>query len=240
MTYPILMHDSPNFDDRPANAVIDTIIIHYTGMPTAAEALARLCDDSAEAKERGRVSCHYFIEEDGKTFSLVDDRARAWHAGVSHWRGRANLNDTSIGIELVNQGHEGDYKIFPRAQLDALIALCKLLFEHHPIKPGNILAHSDVAPGRKIDPGEKFNWRYLAKNGVGVWPEPEPDDYTRGQAYLSSASGLRQGLIRFGYNPSVAVEVMCQAFNRHFSGNDASTMTWEAAACLAWLNRKTL
>lgn len=236
----ILLHDSPNFDDRPANAVIDSIVIHYTGMPTAAEALARLCDGSPEAQERGRVSCHYLIEEDGKIYSLVDDKNRAWHAGVSYWRGRTGLNDTSIGIELVNEGHDGNYKVFPRAQLDALVYLCKQLCEHHPIKQENIVAHSDIAPGRKIDPGEKFNWRYLAKNGIGIWPDPEPEDYARAQTYLSSSTALRNGLIRLGYNPALSIEVLSQAFNRHFSGNDTTNLTWESAASLVYLNRKIL
>lgn len=240
MKFPIIINESPNCDDRPVNIEIDTIVLHYTGMLTAAEALDRLSDTSPEARARGRVSAHYLVDEEGKIYAMVDERDRAWHAGESYWRGRTNLNDFSIGIELANPGHDLGYRIFPRVQLDALVELCASICKRHPIKPDHVLGHSDIAPGRKIDPGEKFNWRHLARNGIGYWPEAEADDYPRAQFYLSSPTALRNGLIKFGYNPDIETSVMCQAFNRHFGRTDATILTWEVAASLSWLTRKVL
>ena len=156
---------SPNHDARPPGAPIDTLVIHYTGMRTAAEALARLADPAA------KVSAHYVIEEDGTIWRMVDETRRAWHAGVSAWRGRRDLNDVSIGIELVNPGHEWGYRPFPVLQLAALADLGLALLSRHPIAARNIVAHSDIAPARKQDPGELFDWRGLARNGVGLWPD---------------------------------------------------------------------
>ena len=237
MKNPVTLNLSENYDDRPFEAVIDTIVLHYTGMRSTEEALARLCDDSREARERGRVSAHYLIDEDGKIFVLVDERDRAWHAGKSYWRGRTNLNDTSIGIELSNPGHEFGYHAFPRAQLDSLIEVCQTVFKRHPIKKHLVLGHSDVAPGRKMDPGEKFNWRLLARNGVGLWPVPISEDYERGQLYLSSPTILRGALIKYGYDPDIDLDVMCSAFNRHYAKTDSPVITWEVAAMLSCLGR---
>ncbi|HLJ64751.1 MAG TPA: N-acetylmuramoyl-L-alanine amidase, partial [Stellaceae bacterium] len=138
---------SPNHNDRPGTGEVDMLILHYTGMKSADAALERLC--SIEA----RVSAHYLIEEDGATWRLVEEHARAWHAGVSFWGGRTDINDASIGIELVNPGHEWGYRPFPAAQMTALVALCHGILERHPIPPHHILAHSDIAPQRKADPG---------------------------------------------------------------------------------------
>lgn len=155
---------SPNCETRPAEAAIDTLILHYTGMRSADEARARMCDPAA------RVSAHYMIEENGKVWRLVDEGLRAWHAGLSWWRGAANLNDRSIGIELVNPGHEFGYRDFPAAQIRALAALCREIRSRHPIPQNRILGHSDIAPLRKQDPGERFPWRELASKGIGLWP----------------------------------------------------------------------
>lgn len=239
MKFPIFIQESPNFDDRPFQTQVDTIIVHYTGMNSMEEAMERLCD-SSPSNGLGRVSAHYLIDEDGRTFALVDERDRAWHAGTSYWRGRTNINDFSIGIELVNPGHDHGYKPFPRIQLDALVELCKSICKRNPIKQDHILAHSDIAPGRKIDPGEKFNWRHLARAGFGYWPEAEAEDYPRAQNYLSSPTSLRAALIRYGYNPEVDTKTMCQAFNRHYGRTDSGILTWEVAASLSWLNRKIL
>ncbi|MCB1538347.1 MAG: N-acetylmuramoyl-L-alanine amidase [Rhodospirillales bacterium] len=236
----IVIQSSPNFDDRPAGAVVDAIVIHYTGMQTTEAALDRLSDTSPEARERGRVSAHYLIDEAGLIYALVDEAGRAWHAGVSQWRGRHGLNDTSIGIELSNPGHDFGYTAFPRVQMDALIDLCKGICKRHPIQPDHVLGHSDIAPGRKIDPGEKFNWRLLARAGIGYWPEPEADDFPRAQMYLSSPTALRAALVKFGYDPDLPTAVLCQAFNRHFAGSDSDTLTWQNAASLSWLNRQIL
>lgn len=238
--FPVILNPSKNCNDRPFGTVIDTIVIHYTGMATAEEALNRLCDYSAEATERGRVSAHYMIDEEGKVYALVDEIDRAWHAGQSYWRGRTNINDMSIGIELVNPGHEHGYKVFPRPQLDSLVDLCKAIQKRHPIKPENVVGHSDISPTRKRDPGEKFNWRHLARNGIGLWPEAEAEDYPRAQMYLSSPSTFRNALVKYGFHPDTDVPTMCRAFNLHYGRTDSETMTWEVAASLSWLNRKIL
>lgn len=153
-----VLHDykSPNFGDRRGgHEKPSMIIIHYTGMKTGEEALERLCDLKSE------VSAHYLIEEDGRLFQLVDDDKRAWHAGVSAWAGETDINSASIGIELVNPGHEWGYRAFPDVQIDVLIDLCRDLICKYNIAPERILGHEDVAPGRKQDPGELFPWDKL-------------------------------------------------------------------------------
>lgn len=154
---------SQNHDARPAN-LIDTLVLHYTGMKTATEAIERLCDPAAE------VSAHYVVEEDGTIWSLVPEELRAWHAGQSYWRGRTGLNDVSIGIEIINPGHEWGYRDFPPSQMESVIKLCQGIVRRHPIPPFNVVAHSDIAPRRKLDPGERFSWSSLAQSGIGLWP----------------------------------------------------------------------
>ena len=151
---------SPNFSYRKNLNIIDTIIIHYTGMQNAQSALNYLCS------HRSRVSSHYFINEKGKLWQLVDDNNVAWHAGVSKWLDRKNLNETSIGIELVNPGHEHGYQEFTNDQYKTLEELIKSLIDKFDIKIDRILGHSDIAPSRKLDPGEKFNWHKLAKKKI--------------------------------------------------------------------------
>jgi len=145
---------SPNFGERLLP--ISMVVLHYTGMPTGAEALARMLDPEAE------VSAHYMIDEDGTVFQLVDEDMRAWHAGRSYWRGITDVNSASVGIELVNPGHEFGYRPFADAQIDALIPLLAEIKVRHDIPRANIVGHSDVAPGRKEDPGELFDWEALA------------------------------------------------------------------------------
>ncbi len=156
---------SPNFDPRPAGGGIDLLILHYTGMRTALEALERLCDPAA------KVSAHYLIDEDGTVARLVAEQHRAWHAGVSSWRGRRDINAASIGIELVNPGHEFGYRPFPEAQMAALEVLARGILARHPVPARHVLGHSDVAPLRKQDPGERFDWPRLARAGIGLWPD---------------------------------------------------------------------
>lgn len=156
-------YKSPNWNERPDGVAIDTVILHYTGMKSGAAALARLCDEQAE------VSAHYLIEEDGRVFQLVAEDKRAWHAGVSCWQGRNNLNHSSIGIELVNPGLEFGYRRFPKAQIDSLINLLHGIKTRHKIPASRYLGHSDVAPLRKDDPGELFPWQQLAKHGFGLF-----------------------------------------------------------------------
>lgn len=159
----IIQQPSPNFDER-GDAPIDMLVMHYTGMQTGEAALARLCEAAA------KVSAHYLIEEDGRIFQMVDESKRAWHAGVSYWRGHTDINARSIGIELVNPGHEWGYRPFPQAQMESLVWLSKGILARHPIPPENVVGHEHVAPSRKQDPGELFDWEFLGKHGIGLWP----------------------------------------------------------------------
>lgn len=161
----ILDLPSPNQDERPHGTPIDTLVLHYTGMQSAEAAIARLRDPAA------KVSSHYVVDEDGTVLRLVPEARRAWHAGESFWRGGRALNANSIGIEIVNPGHDWGYRPFPVLQLVALCDLCLEILSRHPIPPRNVVAHSDIAPARKQDPGELFDWRGLARNGVGLWPD---------------------------------------------------------------------
>lgn len=165
-------HPSPNWNERPAGVKPDMVIIHYTGMETGVAALKRLADPATE------VSAHYLIEEDGRIFALVDEAKRAWHAGISCWRGRENLNHNSIGIELVNPGHEFGYRAFPDAQITSLLALLEGVATRHDIKKDAYIGHSDIAPDRKTDPGELFPWAQLAAKGYGLWSTVAGHDKT--------------------------------------------------------------
>jgi N-acetylmuramoyl-L-alanine amidase len=199
---------SPNFDAR--NAAVDILLLHYTGMKTAQDALDRLRDPKAE------VSAHYTVDEDGTIYRMVAEEQRAWHAGASYWAGARDLNARSIGIEIVNPGHEHGYRAFPEAQMQAVLALSREIVARHRIKPARVLGHSDVAPLRKEDPGELFNWAMLAANGVGLWPSPKPCNW-------SDAAFLLQ-LGRYGYDlegpaggdAGKARRAAITAFVRHF------------------------
>ncbi len=184
------------------------IILHYTGMVNGPAALARLCDP------RAAVSAHYVIEEDGTIHRLVLENRRAWHAGHASWRGMDNINDRSIGIELVNPGHTYGYRPFPEPQMVSLEMLLKDILTRHVIAPQNILAHSDVAPTRKSDPGELFDWRRLAMAGIGLWPSDETVDAA---THPVDHSAFLAKLTAYGYsiqeNNSTAT---ITAFERHF------------------------
>ena len=189
---------SPNFNARPDGGTVDMLVIHYTGMQSAEAALTRLCDPGSA------VSAHYLIDETGKIFALVDEDQRAWHAGVSFWRGESNVNARSIGIELVNPGHEFGYRPFPEAQMAALIDLAKGILARCPIPACNVVGHSDVAPRRKQDPGELFGWRRLAEQGIGLWPQAGAGE--------GDAAAL---LAACGYETE-DVAASLTAFQRHF------------------------
>ncbi|MDA8050932.1 MAG: N-acetylmuramoyl-L-alanine amidase [Rhodospirillales bacterium] len=211
------LRSSPNHNARPPGIPIDTLVLHYTGMPSAEGALDRLCDSDA------RVSSHYLLEEDGTLWQIVPEARRAWHAGASFWRGQIDINSRSIGVEIVNPGHEWGYRTFPPAQMTALVALCRDLLARHSILPCNVVAHSDIAPDRKQDPGELFDFSFLARNGIGLFPEGVPDLGTGG--IVSDAAGLlpvRADLSKTGYQ--VAREgaadsdlaLVLTAFQRHW------------------------
>jgi N-acetylmuramoyl-L-alanine amidase len=206
---------SPNHDERGIG--VDTLILHYTGMKTAREAFDRLRDPVAA------VSSHYLVDEDGTVFRLVPEERRAWHAGVSHWRGHAALNARSIGIEIVNPGHEWGYRDFPVLQLAAVCDLCLGILARHAIPARNVVGHSDVAPDRKEDPGERFDWRALAANGVGLWPVDSVDLGTTGAVRdAMKLRPVRATLAEIGYRVAPegaldpALSMVLRAFQRHW------------------------
>jgi N-acetylmuramoyl-L-alanine amidase len=162
------VHPAANQEPRRGDLTPSILLLHYTGMRSAAKAVEWL------AKRESRVSCHYVIDERGHITQLVAESQRAWHAGQSFWNGETDINSASIGIEIQNPGHEMGYPEFPAAQIASVIALSKDIAARNRIRPEHVLAHSDVAPSRKIDPGEKFPWARLASAGVGHWVRPSP------------------------------------------------------------------
>ena len=217
---------SPNHDARPDGVRPDMLVMHYTGMTSAAAAIERLCDPAA------RVSSHYVVEEDGKVWRLVAEERRAWHAGESSWAGRHNLNAYSIGIEIVNPGHEFGYRPFPAVQMAAVTELAKEICARRPIPPRYIVGHSDVAPHRKQDPGELFDWKGLARHGIGLWP-----DFTNAQLTPPDGiAGIQTALKTIGYELAVSgaldqrTEQVLVAFQRRFRAeNCAGGLDPEAA-----------
>ncbi len=203
-------YTSPNYGERAEGAKPSMIILHYTDMLTARGALKRLCDPASQ------VSAHYFVEENGKVRQLVPDDKRAWHAGKSSWAGESDINSHSIGIEIVNPGHSCGYRAFPDRQIVAVIRLCTRLMAKHGIAVDKVLAHSDVAPGRKIDPGELFPWQRLAEEGVGVWPKPDDMDYAAAEDILRQKDVFFEMLGRIGYDLDAGEGAVTSAFHRHF------------------------
>ncbi len=211
----IVDRPSPNHDER--DGPVDILILHYTGMKTAQDAIDRLRDPAA------RVSSHYLVDEDGTIIRLVPEDRRAWHAGISYWRGAEQLNGRSIGIEIVNPGHEWGYRDFPAAQMTAVADLCRSILSRHAIPPRNVLAHSDVAPDRKDDPGERFDWRGLAAQGIGLWPEDVEGADAGGEIEDEAClAEIRSGLIDIGYRVAprgpldASLSTVLRAFQRHW------------------------
>lgn len=198
----IVDRPSANFDARPEGAAVDILVVHYTGMGTAEAALDRLMDPAA------KVSAHYLIDEDGTLYRLVEEDRRAWHAGVASWRGATDVNARSIGIELVNPGHEFGYRPFPEAQTGALIDLAADIVARHRIPARNVVGHADVAPRRKMDPGELFDWPRLADGGIGLWPE-ESD------TCIMDPEEVKAMLAEVGYETE-NLHLTLKAFQRHF------------------------
>jgi N-acetylmuramoyl-L-alanine amidase len=210
---------SPNYGPRIGGGPIDILLLHYTGMQSAEAALAWLCNP------RSSVSSHYFVFEDGRIVRLVGEDMRAYHAGVSNWAGETDVNSRSIGIEIANPGHEFGYRAFPEKQIAALIVLCREIIARHPIPPERVLAHSDVAPLRKADPGELFPWARLHAAGVGQYVEPVPLREEEGLAVGARGSAvalLKNRFRQYGYGVAdtdefdAATEAVVTAFQRHF------------------------
>ena len=203
--------ESPNFSDRPPGFDIDLLLMHYTGMESAEAAIERLCDPEA------KVSAHYVIDEDGTVTALVPEDKTAWHAGQSCWQGKIGMNQRSIGIEIVNPGHEFGYQDFPAAQMVALEALSKGILSRHPIPKRFVLGHSDVAPMRKEDPGERFDWQGLAEKGIGLWPQT-----TEVEPVGGTVRDVQLSLRNIGYcvpvdgEDNAVYRAILKAFQRHW------------------------
>jgi N-acetylmuramoyl-L-alanine amidase len=211
---------SPNFNERVSPP--DMVVLHYTGMPTASHALERMTNEAE------KVSAHYCVDEDGSVYQLVAEERRAWHAGVSFWKGQTDINSVSVGIEIVNPGHEFGYRDFPTPQIEAVIGLLDAIRGRWDIPDHRILGHSDVAPERKEDPGERFPWQQLAQSGHGLWVEPTvPPEGVMGPALDIDDTGpgvfaLQAALGKLGYNIlpggpyDVATKSIVSAFQRHW------------------------
>ncbi len=200
----IIKTPSPNYNERAKNAVPRTLILHYTGTLTGQEAAKAYLDKECA------LSPHYLVDINGHITQFVDEENRAWHAGKSYWEGDDDINSTSIGIEIVNGGHVHNLPHFPSLQINALINLCQDIIKRHSISPLNVLGHSDIAPGRKLDPGEIFPWKHLAEHGIGFWPNPTPEDFA------CHDIGVRTGLTQCGYTTNCEDVVLTREFQRHF------------------------
>jgi|SRR5271165_1074800 len=238
---PVRQRPSPNHKPRSKPAQIDMLVLHYTGMKTAVEAIERLCDPAA------RVSAHYVIEEHGTVWQLVPEALQAFHAGRSCWAGKSNLNDVSIGIEIVNPGHEWGYRPFPAEQMAAVERLSRTLVSRFQIPPHRVVGHSDIAPHRKSDPGELFDWPRLARAGTGIWPAPSIDlSNHRGRPIgVAVRAGALADLATIGYCLDAGGETaVVRAFQRRFRPErwdgrlDAETAARLAEVRMAYANAR--
>ncbi len=232
---------SPNHDERPESRPPTILVLHYTGMETVRRAIERLCNPEA------RVSAHYTVDEDGTVYVHVPENRRAWHAGASYWQGETDVNGASIGIEIVNPGHEFGYRPFPAAQMAVVTALAKRIVLQYRILPLRVVGHSDIAPERKTDPGELFDWQALAAAGVGFWPAPESVEPHLYDPFTQKPDTVGRNLCRIGYHWPVeptteepraayrsAQVAIVGAFQRHYrSGRLTGTLDAETAALAA-------
>lgn len=224
----IQIHSSLNFNER--KDPVSMIVLHYTALPTFEKSLRRLCDP---ANQQGRVSAHYLIREDGAVFGLVDEEKRAWHAGAGSWRGITDVNSASVGIEIQNIGldDQGRPVPFPDVQMESVIALCRDIQRRHVVPARNVVGHGDTAPRRKIDPGAAFDWKRLAKAGVGIWTDE----------FLAPEKSMKDMLQDIGYDTS-DIAAAAEAFKRHWciglAGVESRQIERRAAAVCAEILRQ--
>ena len=220
------LHPSPNFEPRRGVTRPDMLILHYTGMMSAERALFWL------AEPRSKVSCHYVVDENGLITQMVDEAERAWHAGLGSWYGDSDINSASVGIEIHNPGHELGYPDYPEVQMKSVVALCQDIVARNGIPPRRVLGHSDVAPGRKIDPGEKFDWPRLHAAGVGHWVQPTPHDDcdpSFGVGDCDPLVGATTNLLAqygYGITPSDTLDEQGAKVVRSFQLHFRPDMTW--------------
>ena len=205
---------SPHFDARKNGVKPVFLIMHYTVL--SAPETVHAFTGRGVSDATGRVSAHYMIDEQGGVTQFVDEAKRAWHAGVSCWDGNNDINSASIGIELVNPGHERGYRAFPASQMMALVWLAQDIIDRHKISAHHVLGHSDIAPERKKDPGELFDWRMLASKGIGLWPKPSEEHYERATRRLKDEGFIREKLGAYGYDGAKPLDVLISAFQRHY------------------------
>ncbi|MEP0706780.1 MAG: N-acetylmuramoyl-L-alanine amidase [Parvibaculum sp.] len=219
MSLACIERPSPNFNERPEGRGVDILLLHYTGMESAEAAASRLCDAAA------KVSSHYLVDEAGAVTRMVPEHLRAWHAGAGNWAGETDVNGCSIGIEIANGGHDFGSPPYPDVQMRAVEALCLDILSRHAIPARRVLGHSDIAPGRKADPGEWFDWARLSRAGIGIWIEPEP--VMEGPVLAEGDRGdtvaeLQYLLADYGYGIEVlgrydeTTKAVVAAFQRHF------------------------
>ena len=215
---------TPNFGERKGGVRPSMIVLHYTDTQDTQEALDYMMNPVRE------VSAHYVVEKDGQVIQMVKDEKRAWHAGKAYWRGERDINSYSIGVEIVNSGHTYGHEPFPEVQIEMVVRLCKRVMKKWGIEASGVLGHSDVAPGRKEDPGHLFPWQRLAEQGIGIWPEPTAGDFEAAAGILAQNGGFSGLLRQIGYDPDAGKEERVLAFHRRFypekfgSGEDASVV----------------
>lgn len=205
---------TPYFNDRKNGIKPHFLILHYTATATGQEVIDDyFCNPNPP---NGEVSAHYMVDCDGSITQFVEESKRAYHAGISFWDGQDDLNSHSIGIEIVNPGHDYGYVPFPDAQMDAVVTLCQDILSRHSIPACNVLGHSDIALDRKIDPGELFDWKRMAQEGIGLWPEPLQEDFNKATVAVYNAKRLKNAFADYGYDTKVNIKTLIAQFQRHF------------------------
>lgn len=223
---------SDNFDDRREGRTPALIVLHYTGTLTSDEARDRFLDPNP-ADAHGRLSPHYLIDGEGQIMQFVEEEKRAWHGGKGRWKNFTDINSASIGIEVWNTGHEFEFEDFLPLQVDALIGLIGGIRTRWQIDDSNILGHSDTAPGRKIDPGEKFPWDKLCAAGIGLMPAITSEDELLAEQWMDQPDEIVKALHEYGYDPAVDASILLQEFRRHFLPASVGAWGADTALCAA-------
>ncbi len=232
MSFPLQKMLSANFDDRRDGQKPSLILLHYTGTLTSDEARDRFLDPSPDDAV-GRIAPHYLIDGDGQVIQFVEESKRAWHGGKGRWKQHTDINSASIGIEIWNSGHEFEGEDFLDVQIDTLIALIHDIRTRYAVLQSDIIGHSDTAPGRKIDPGEKFPWAKLCAAGIGLMPQALPEDSLLGEQWMDQPDQILKALHDYGYDPEVDAATLLEEFRRHFLPADLGRWGADIRLCTA-------